>query len=384
MNETYYYVQAADEEILNRGECGGAVTALFKYLLDKKLVDGVLALKKGEDVYDGIPTLITSSEELLETAGSLHCAPVLWGKIIKNYLKDLKIAVPVKPCDMRAIVELAKRNQVNLDNIYMIGLNCGGTIPPKTAMEMIKAYYEVDPKDVVKEEIDKGKFIIELKDGTHKGIKIDYLEEEGYGRRTNCQRCEVKIPRKADLACGNWGVIGEDAGKWTFVEVCSEKGKELIKNAEKEGYIKTKSPSEKGIIIREKIENSMIKLGKKYQKKHLEEEYPNLTEWEKYWSRCMKCYGCRDACPICFCVECELNSEYMDKGEVPPNPLMFHGIRMSHTAFSCINCGQCEDLCPMEIPLAYIFHRLQLKIKDMDGYNPGLDDKLPPILDPSI
>jgi formate dehydrogenase subunit beta len=59
---------------------------------------------------------------------------------------------------------------------------------------MIELFYEIDPADVVKEEIDKGKFIIELTDGSHKDLKIDDLEDEGYGRRVNCQRCEQMVP----------------------------------------------------------------------------------------------------------------------------------------------------------------------------------------------
>jgi formate dehydrogenase subunit beta len=372
----YVLVQATDSEILRKAECGGAVTALFKYLLDKKLVDGVLALKRGEDVYDGIPVFITNSDELIETAGSLHCAPTNFGKLIAKYLNDKKIAVPTKPCDAMAIRELGKLNQINLDNVYMIGLNCGGTISPITAMRMIELFYDVDPEDVVKEEIDKGKFIIELKSGEHKAVKIDELEEKGFGRRKNCQRCEVMVPRMADLACGNWGA---EKG-WTFVEICSEKGKKLVEDAEKEGYIKVKQPSEKAIQIREKIENIMIKLAKKFQKKHLEAEYPSLEEWEKYWNRCIKCYGCRDNCPLCFCIECKLEKDYIDeKGKIPPNPLMFQGVRLSHIGQSCINCGQCEDACPMDIPLAYIFHRMQLKVRDTFGYVPGVDDKTPPL-----
>ncbi len=371
----YLLVQATDEEILKNAECGGAVTALFKYLLDKKLVDGVLTLKKGEDIYDGIPVFVKNLNELIKTAGSLHCAPTNFGKLIKNYLADKRIAVSVKPCDAMAIRELAKLKQVNLDNIYMIGLNCGGTISPITAMKMIELFYEVDPKDVVKEEIDKGKFIIELKNGEHKAIKIDELEEKGYGRRKNCQRCELKIPRNADLACGNWGA---EEG-WTFVEICSEKGREIIKKTKREWYIKVKEPSKKNIEIREKIEKSMIKLAKSFQKKHLEEEYPSIEKWYEYWNRCIKCYGCRDACPICFCKECIL--EIIDKGKIPPDPIMFQGIRLSHISQSCINCGQCEDACPMDIPLSYIFHRMQLKIRDLYGYVPGVNDKMPPLFD---
>ncbi|ENN96555.1 fomrate dehydrogenase [Methanocaldococcus villosus KIN24-T80] len=354
----YVLAKATNEEILKRAECGGAVTALFKYLLDKKLVDGVLTLKKGEDIYDGIPVFITNSEELIETAGSLHCTSTNFGKIIKNYFLDKKIAVSVKPCDAMAIRELAKLNQINLDNIYMIGLNCGGTINPIKAMKMIKLFYKVDPKDVVKEEIDKGKFIIKLKNGKYKAIKIDKLEEKGFGRRKNCQRCELKIPRNADLACGNWGA---EKG-WTFIEICSEKGRNLVENAEKDGYIKIKEPSKKNIEIRKKIEENMIKLAKIFQKRHFEESYISIEEWQKYWNRCIKCYGCRDACPICICNNCKL--EFIsENGKIPPDPAIFHGIRLSCVSKNCINCGQCEDVCPMEIPLAYITHRVYLKIK---------------------
>ncbi|NPA62377.1 MAG: formate dehydrogenase [Methanococci archaeon] len=374
----YLLVRSTDKEILKRAECGGAITSLFKYLLEENIVDGILALKRGEDIYDGVPELITDSKELLNTAGSLHCSPVNFGKLISKYLRDMKIAVPTKPCDAMALKELSKLNQVDLNNIYMLGLNCGGTISPITAMKMIELFYNVDPFDVVKEEIDKGKFIIKLKNGEHKAIKIDELEERGFGRRKSCQRCEVMVPRMADIACGNWGA---EEG-WTFVEICSERGKELIENAKKEGYIEVKEPSERAIKIREKIENSMIKLAKKFQKIHLEDNFPSLEEWKKYWNRCIKCYGCRDICPLCFCEDCRLEKDYVDeKGKIPPDPLMFQGIRLSHVSQSCINCGQCEDVCPMDIPLAYIFHRMQLKIRDVFGYVPGVDDKIPPLFD---
>ena len=133
----------------------------------------------------------------------------------------------VKGCDMMGLLELAKRKLVNLDNIVMIGVNCGGSVSPVAARKMIKEKFGVDPNTVTKEEIDKGQFIIEY-EGGHKGISMDELEEAGYGRRSNCRRCKVKVPRQADLACGNWGVIGDKAGKATFVEVCCEKGAKLL------------------------------------------------------------------------------------------------------------------------------------------------------------
>ena len=120
----------------------------------------------------------------------------------------------------------------------MIGLNCGGTVRPAVAEEMIRLFYELDPEDIVSEEINKGKFIVELKDGSEKSIKMDDLEDEGYGRRENCQRCELKIPRKADIACGNWG----SSKGYTFVEINTPRGEELVQYAIDNEYIEVNAP----------------------------------------------------------------------------------------------------------------------------------------------
>ena len=210
----YLQIKSTNEEILQNCENGGAVTSLLLSLLDEGKVDGILNLKKQDNVYDGIPTFVTTKEELLKTSGSLHCAPTMTSDIIEN------------------------------------------------AEKMIKLFYDVDPEDVIKEEINKGQFIIELKNGEEKSVKIDDLEDEGYGRRDNCQRCELKIPRKADVACGNWG----SSKGYTFVEINTPKGEELIKNAIDKGYIEVKDPSEKQITIRGKVETVMKKMARKAQK----------------------------------------------------------------------------------------------------------------------
>ena len=140
------------------------------------MVDAVLAVKKGQDIYDAVPTFITDPAEIAQTAGSLHCGTLLLSKLLKQYLdgaKDMRIAVPVKGCDTMGLYELAKRNQVNLDNVLMVGLNCGGSVSPVAARKMIAEKFGVNPDDVVKEEIDKGQFIIQTKDGQHKGISMD-------------------------------------------------------------------------------------------------------------------------------------------------------------------------------------------------------------------
>jgi formate dehydrogenase subunit beta len=229
------------------------------------------------------------------------------------------------------------------------------------ARYMITEKYGVNPDTVHKEEIDKGQFIIEY-EGGHKGISIDELEEEGFGRRTNCRRCLYKVPRQADLACGNWGVIGEKAGKATFVEVCSDKGADLLAKAVRGGALATEAPAPKGIEMRQKVEGAMLKLGEKWRKK----DFARLgkdpwTMINKETSRCIKCYSCIENCPVCFPVAESLKKSFMvEPGQVPPNP-MFHLRRFAHISDTCVNCGQCEELCPMDIPLALFSHAIRVE-----------------------
>ena len=358
-----FYAWAADAACQERGECGGAVTALLTHALTSGMVDAVLAVKKGQDIYDAVPTLITDPAEVAQTAGSLHCGTLLLSKLVKDYLdsnKTARLGVTVKGCDTMGLIELAKRDAVDLDRLLLLGVNCGGSVSPVLARKMIRDKFEVDPDQVHKEEIDKGQFIIEY-EGGHKGIKIDELEDEGYGRRSNCRRCLYKVPRQADLACGNWGVIGDKAGKATFVEVCSEKGANLLDAAVKAGAVKTESANPKGIEIRGKVEGAMLGLGNKWRKKNFGELASDL--WGtigRETGRCIKCYSCIENCPVCFPVAEELrgNSRMITSGEVPPNP-MFHLRRFAHISDSCVNCGQCEELCPMDIPLALFSHAIR-------------------------
>jgi formate dehydrogenase subunit beta len=229
------------------------------------------------------------------------------------------------------------------------------------ARKMIAEVYGVDPDKVHKEEIDKGQFIIEY-EGGHKGISIDELEEKGHGRRSNCRRCLYKVPRQADLACGNWGVIGDKAGKATFIEVCSKKGADLMTSAIKSGAITTEAPNPKGLEMRQKVEGAMLKLGEKWRKRDFTALKSCLfDEIAKETSRCIKCYSCIENCPVCSPIRSDLKKSLMvDPGAIPPGP-MFHMRRLAHISDSCINCGQCEELCPMDIPLAKFSHAIRVE-----------------------
>jgi formate dehydrogenase subunit beta len=384
MKGDMYLARSSDDEILEKAECGGAVTSLLKFALESKIVDGVLVIKaRGGDRYDGVPVLITDPEAVIETAGSLHCTSPNISRFLKEYLdgaSDMKIAVVCKPCDARAIIELAKRVQINMDNLTLIGLNCTGTLPSAAAKQMFREEFEVDPADIIREDLEEGKLTITLKDGTEKQKDLDELEEKGYGRRENCRRCDINIPVMADIACGKWGTDGKKA---TFIEVCSEKGSDFIEKAIEAGYLKVEKPDSQAIESRKKRDEEEVLRAKKWQEKDFASLREMSTE-EKfdYWcgefGRCIKCYGCRDACPICYCKDCILEADrgIVAPGEIPPD-IMFPMIRSVHVMDSCVNCGQCEDVCSMDLPLARLIFMLNRELGDIFKNEPGMDVNAP-------
>jgi len=383
MKGDLYWAWSSDKAIADSAECGGAVTSLLKFALDSNQADAVLAVKARDgNRYDGIPVLIDDSDELIGTAGALHSVSANIARCLKEYLdgaSDLKVAVTCKPCDAKAIIELAKRNQINLENVLLIGLNCTGTMRPVTAQRMMEEEFGVDPRDVVREDIGDGKLKVTLRDGKEKETELAEMEARGLGRRENCRRCDLNIPTMADIACGKWGT--EDR-KATFIEVCSERGADLIDRAIEGGYVKVEQPSDQAVESRRAEDWAASELARQWQERDFAEFQAMSTEERfNYWfgpsgqfSQCIKCFGCRDACPICYCKDCYLEADRgaVAGGEIPPDA-MFPMIRTVHVIDSCVNCGQCQDTCPMEIPLARLCFMLNRELAQIFKYEPGMD-----------
>jgi len=101
-----------------------------------------------------------------------------------------------------------------------------------------------------------------------------------------------------------------------------------------------------------------------------------LKFWHDQLSKCIKCYGCRNACPMCFCKDCRMEqAAYTETGWLPPEFPNFQFVRFYHMADRCIECGECEKACPMDIPLRKITKYLRSKMKEIFNYQAGLDTK---------
>lgn len=371
-----YIGWAVDESVRDKGGSGGLVTATLAAALEKGLVEKVLVLKK-HSTYDAEPVLTSDPEEVLASAGSLHAVPAALSKKIPY---GAKVAAVGKPCDIRGMYQMALRQQINLDDTYLIGLNCGGTMPPVPTRQMVRVMYGIDPDEVVHEEIAKGNLIFTTRDGQEHAKKIDELEEAGFGRRESCRYCIVKIPTNADLACGNWGVPKDKLGAATFVEVCTEKGVQLLENAVSAGYVELEPASDKSKEIRKKVEKAMLDLSAKWRERLFPPVENRLELYRDALRHCILCNACKEVCPVCACGE-DSKCTTMPSSLETHNHEFYHLIRFLHIMDSCVACGMCTDVCPAEIKVSTLQARYSLPFQEEKGYVAGMNLEKPPFFE---
>jgi len=100
-----------------------------------------------------------------------------------------------------------------------------------------------------------------------------------------------------------------------------------------------------------------------------------LDYWMGQFSKCIKCYGCRNICSMCFCEQCTLEDETLVMtGQAPPEIPIFHLIRAFHMAGRCIDCGLCEEACPAHIPLRSLYRKVREDMAEYLGYVTGASE----------
>ena len=349
---------------LNKGIEQG-VLDLLKFLLDSGKVKGVFTLNKINSNGDVSYSIITRSSDLDSAVPFFPLMPANAGKLLSRFTlkggtKEPIVAV-VKPCELRAFVELIKREQGSLENIFFISLTCGGVYPLKT---------EVD--GTIKEDIPK------YWDAVSKGEILGDL-------RPACRGCTEFKPHTADIT---FDVIGsKDLDKQSIAFLNTEKGEELAKGM-------------KGEFLEKELDSKKLnefKIKRESEKKKLFDELNikmnGMDGLIDIFGKCIGCHGCMRVCPICYCKLCEFESpdaeykpstfetELKKRGgvRIPPGIIYYQLGRLTHIGISCVGCGACDDVCPMDIPVSTIFKKVGESVQKLFDYVPGRDveEKIP-------
>jgi coenzyme F420-reducing hydrogenase delta subunit/ferredoxin len=99
-----------------------------------------------------------------------------------------------------------------------------------------------------------------------------------------------------------------------------------------------------------------------------------LDYWLNQFDRCIRCYACRQACPMCDCPTCLYerdDSLWIGMGIGLNEKRAFHLGRAYHLAGRCVGCNECERVCPMDIPISLINLQLAKEVERTFGYRPG-------------
>lgn len=340
-----------------------AVKGFLAALLEKGTVSALLMPGKNK-TGDSYSWFLADSPAFFESLDPIPPVMTTQGaRIVKNLTGKEpvagKTAVVLRPCELRAALELVKLRQVNLGNLVTISFDCPGAYP-------LKKYFRDNRED------------LDRRYETSLGNKdLD-------GARPACCICHRFTGEKADIHVGLLGSRGD--GFWIIPG--SQAGRELVEELD--------GQAADNLDCREKAVERLRKERSKAREeilKGFQESVHGTENLMKMLASCINCHNCSRVCPLCFCQECyfdsaalrsegdNLLSRAQRKGglRLPPDVLFFHLGRMNHMSISCVSCGACEDACPADIPVSMVFSLVGRETQTLFDYEPGrsLEEPIP-------
>ncbi len=352
------------------GDILGALRRFLADLLEKQIVDVLLVPQEIAQGRSLVQTLVQDPAYLSRANPLSPVMPVNSAILVSQLTVDKpqrKVGAVLRSCEIRALIELVKLRQADMENLTIIGIDCLGTYEVADYARLI------DEMEGVAEE--KGALVVaELQ----RRIAEGDAEPLPIPLRPACQICEFPTPRGADITLG---LIGVEDGILITLE------SEL---AAKLGLAEGEAPD------RDKAIAKLVELRSGARDRAFAEfrqQTKSITEFADQFATCIGCYNCAVACPICFCKECFFRTATFEPESeryfrwaqragalrMPTEILLFQLTRLNHMVASCVGCGLCESACPSRLPLTVIFRAVGEGVQKMLRYVPGrsLEDELP-------
>jgi formate dehydrogenase subunit beta len=319
-----------------------------------------------------MPVLISDPEHLDGVDPFSPAFPLNSSKILSKLSRKpigAKIAAVMRPCEIRAFVELVKLKQGRPQELIIIGVDCLG------------AYRNTDYTRMVGD--DPARFSLEF---TRKALSGEDDAAEGIDLAAACRACEHPSADGADIAIG---LLGVDIDKELLVISQTEKGADLLSRME----MPSAAVSEKRTAaVAALVEKRSARRDEMFAETRAATD--DLEKLTAYLAGCVNCYNCRVACPVCYCKECVFltdvfnhePSQYLQwalrKGAVkmPTDTVFYHLTRLAHMSTACVGCGQCSNACPNDIPVMELFRMVAHRTQGAFDYLAGRSyEEKPPL-----
>ncbi len=294
-----------------------------KELFDHGTISRFIGYEAGSDSLRVTPCFLKNGQETSRLVWNPLCANNLSKYLLDFRKAQGRVGILVKGCDSRSVVELLKENQVERDKVFIVGTPCTGILDPR----MLTAVLGLAANDITAVEDTGESLSVTTSKGVQRVKKWEVLRGE-------CLVCQYPTPVLYDL------LLGEPVPSLPWVKDSYSQVKEM-----------EAMPADR------------------------REDY-----WKKELSRCIRCYACRNICPVCNCPECIFDKKaprWLSKANDIPENLVYHLIRAFHVAGKCVDCGECERACPRSIPLRSLNKKVEKDILELFGYTAGLSVEQP-------
>jgi len=297
-----------------------AIREVAEKLLSEKKVDLIIGYEQGTLPLRTTPCFVDNPEDVQKLVWNASCDANLSKYVVE---RKEKVGVVVKGCDARLIAVCAIEKQFPRENVVMIGVPCLGVIDRK----------KIEAKLGDREALEA---VVEDEQIKVKGEGFELVLSKNDFLCDSCLTCRHRNPHIYDVFVGE--KVPEITEVNEFAEVSS---------------LESKSPEERWTHFKEEL------------------------------SKCIRCYACRNVCPLCYCKMCFVDQTmpaWFGKTNDLSDTMIYHIVRAFHVAGRCVDCGACSRACPMGINLRELTKKIEKIMKERYGYEAGVSlEELPPL-----